>query len=89
MNCANTAIQVHGGSGYVDDYPVERYLRDARVTTLYEGTSQIQKLIIGRAVTGVNALVPWRWPPSPPRPAGPSASPGSTAPTPATRSRPS
>jgi alkylation response protein AidB-like acyl-CoA dehydrogenase len=49
---------VHGGSGYVDDYPVERYLRDARVTTLYEGTSQIQKLIIGRAVTGENALVP-------------------------------
>src|SRR3954469_23228714 len=42
---ANLAIQVHGGSGYVDDYPVERYLRDARVTTLYEGTSQIQKLI--------------------------------------------
>ena len=58
VHCANAAIQVHGGSGYVDDYPVERYLRDARVTTLYEGTSQIQKLIIGRAVTGVNALVP-------------------------------
>jgi len=58
VNCANNAIQVHGGSGYVDDYPVERYLRDARVTTLYEGTSQIQKLIIGRAVTGENALVP-------------------------------
>jgi butyryl-CoA dehydrogenase len=57
VKCANNAIQVHGGSGYVDDYPVERYLRDARVTTLYEGTSQIQKLIIGRAVTGVNALV--------------------------------
>jgi butyryl-CoA dehydrogenase len=56
VRCANTAIQVHGGSGYVDDYPVERYLRDARVTTLYEGTSQIQKLIIGRAVTGVNAM---------------------------------
>jgi alkylation response protein AidB-like acyl-CoA dehydrogenase len=54
---ANLAIQVHGGSGYVDDYPVERYLRDARVTTLYEGTSQIQKLIIGRAATGVNAMV--------------------------------
>src|ERR671933_381331 len=51
VECANKAIQVHGGSGYVDDYPVERYLRDARVTTLYEGTSQIQKLIIGRAVT--------------------------------------
>jgi len=58
VRSANTAIQVHGGSGYVDDYPVERYLRDARVTTLYEGTSQIQKLIIGRAATGVNALVP-------------------------------
>jgi alkylation response protein AidB-like acyl-CoA dehydrogenase len=58
VNCANTAIQVHGGSGYVDDYPVERYLRDARVTTLYEGTSQIQKLIIARSVTGINALVP-------------------------------
>jgi alkylation response protein AidB-like acyl-CoA dehydrogenase len=58
VRCANAAIQVHGGSGYVDDYPVERYLRDARVTTLYEGTSQIQKLIIGRALTGVNALVP-------------------------------
>jgi butyryl-CoA dehydrogenase len=56
VRCANTAIQVHGGSGYVDDYPVERYLRDARVTTLYEGTSQIQKLIIGRAMTGVNAM---------------------------------
>src|SRR3954466_13548863 len=58
VECANKAIQVHGGSGYVDDYPVERYLRDARVTTLYEGTSQIQKLIIGRAYTGINALVP-------------------------------
>ena len=57
VNCANTAVQVHGGSGYVDDYPVERYLRDARVTTLYEGTSQIQKLIIARAATGVNAMV--------------------------------
>jgi butyryl-CoA dehydrogenase len=58
VECANAAIQVHGGSGYVDDYPVERYLRDARVTTLYEGTSQIQKLIIGRGVTGINALTP-------------------------------
>jgi butyryl-CoA dehydrogenase len=56
IRSANNAIQVHGGSGYVDDYPVERYLRDARVTTLYEGTSQIQKLIIGRALTGVNAM---------------------------------
>jgi butyryl-CoA dehydrogenase len=58
VECANTAIQVHGGSGYVDDYPVERYLRDARVTTLYEGTSQIHKLIIGRDATGENAMTP-------------------------------
>ena len=56
QNCAHLAIQVHGGSGYVDDHPVERYYRDVRVTTLYEGTSQIQKLIIGRAETGLNAL---------------------------------
>ncbi len=58
LECANLAIQVHGGAGYVDDHPVERYFRDARVTTLYEGTSQVQKLIIGRAMTGISALVP-------------------------------
>jgi butyryl-CoA dehydrogenase len=58
LECANMAIQVHGGAGYVDDHPVERYLRDARVTTIYEGTSQIQKLIIGRQVTGISAMVP-------------------------------
>ena len=56
--CANEAIQVHGGAGYVDDHPVERWFRDARVTTLYEGTSQIQQLIIGRALTGIDALTP-------------------------------
>jgi len=59
VECANAAIQVHGGSGYVDDHPVERYLRDARVTTLYEGTSQIQKLIIGRDATGISAFLPY------------------------------
>jgi alkylation response protein AidB-like acyl-CoA dehydrogenase len=58
VRCANNAIQVHGGYGYIDEYPVERYMRDARVTTLYEGTSQIQKLIIGRYATGINALIP-------------------------------
>jgi alkylation response protein AidB-like acyl-CoA dehydrogenase len=57
VECADLAIQVHGGAGYVDDHPVERYLRDARVTTIYEGTSQIQKLIIGRAATGINAML--------------------------------
>ncbi|MEV7430473.1 acyl-CoA dehydrogenase family protein [Nocardioides sp. NPDC092400] len=57
VRAANNAIQVHGGAGYVDDHPVEKYLRDARVMTLYEGTSQVQKLLIGRAETGINAFV--------------------------------
>ena len=43
-----TALQIHGGAGYVQDYPLERYARDARVTTIYEGTSEIQRLIIAR-----------------------------------------
>jgi alkylation response protein AidB-like acyl-CoA dehydrogenase len=56
VRAANHAIQVHGGAGYVDDFPVAKYLRDARVMTLYEGTSQIQKLLIGRAETGISAF---------------------------------
>ncbi len=56
--CSDKAIQVHGGAGYSREHPVERYYRDARVTTIYEGTSQIQQLIIGRAVTGIDALKP-------------------------------
>ncbi len=57
VRAANAAVQVHGGYGYVDEYPAGKYLRDARVTTLYEGTSEIQKLIIGRALTGESAFV--------------------------------
>jgi alkylation response protein AidB-like acyl-CoA dehydrogenase len=53
---ANNCVQAYGGYGYVDEYPAGKYLRDARVTTLYEGTSQVQKLIIGRALTGINAF---------------------------------
>jgi alkylation response protein AidB-like acyl-CoA dehydrogenase len=56
VRAANAAVQIHGGYGYIDEYPVGKYLRDARVTTLYEGTSQIQKLIIGRALTGEDAF---------------------------------
>ncbi|MCC5581475.1 acyl-CoA dehydrogenase family protein [Microtetraspora sp. AC03309] len=56
VRAANNALQVFGGYGYVDEFPVGKYLRDARVTTLYEGTSQIQQLLIGRALTGVNAF---------------------------------
>ncbi|MFF8744760.1 acyl-CoA dehydrogenase family protein [Streptomyces californicus] len=56
VRCANNALQVFGGYGYIDEYPVGKLLRDARVMTLYEGTSQIQKLVIGRALTGVSAF---------------------------------
>ncbi len=56
VRCASNALQVYGGYGYIDEYPVGKLLRDARVMTLYEGTSQIQKLIIGRALTGVSAF---------------------------------
>jgi alkylation response protein AidB-like acyl-CoA dehydrogenase len=53
---ANNCVQAYGGYGYIDEYPAGKYLRDARVTTLYEGTSQVQKLIIGRALTGISAF---------------------------------
>jgi len=46
MKVATKAIQVHGGYGYMKDYPVERYFRDAKITELYEGTSEIQRLVI-------------------------------------------
>jgi alkylation response protein AidB-like acyl-CoA dehydrogenase len=56
VRAANNAVQVYGGYGYVDEFVVGKLLRDARVTTLYEGTSQVQKLLIGRALTGVSAF---------------------------------
>ncbi|MGW3560713.1 acyl-CoA dehydrogenase family protein [Streptomyces sp. NPDC000963] len=56
VRAANNALQVFGGYGYIDEYPVGKLVRDARVMTLYEGTSQIQKLVIGRALTGVSAF---------------------------------
>lgn len=46
----NSAVQIHGGYGYCQDYPVERFLRDARITEIYEGTSEIQRLVISRNV---------------------------------------
>jgi alkylation response protein AidB-like acyl-CoA dehydrogenase len=42
------AVQIHGGAGYIDEFPVERYLRDARVQTIYEGTSEVQRIVIAR-----------------------------------------
>ena len=56
VRAANACVQAHGGYGYIDEYAAGKYLRDARVTTLYEGTSQIQQLIIGRALTGISAF---------------------------------
>jgi alkylation response protein AidB-like acyl-CoA dehydrogenase len=50
VECALEAIQVHGGYGYVREYLVERYLRDAKITEIYEGTSEIQHLVIARAL---------------------------------------
>jgi alkylation response protein AidB-like acyl-CoA dehydrogenase len=56
VRAARNAIQLHGGVGYVREYPVERYLRDALALTLYEGTTQVQKLIIGRDTLGMSAF---------------------------------
>lgn len=50
VECALDAIQVHGGYGYSKEYPVERFLRDAKVTQIYEGTSEVQKLVIAKAL---------------------------------------
>ena len=57
VRASNLAVQAFGGYGFIDEYPVQKYLRDARVMTLYEGTSQVQKLLIGRSETGINAFV--------------------------------
>ncbi|GAB2996587.1 acyl-CoA dehydrogenase family protein [Amycolatopsis acidiphila] len=56
VQVTNNCLQVFGGYGFIDEYPVGKYVRDARVLTLYEGTSQVQKLIIGRDLTGIDAL---------------------------------
>jgi len=50
FRACDKAVQIHGGYGYIDEFPVERYLRDSRVQTLYEGTSEIQRLVIAREV---------------------------------------
>lgn len=50
VDAALEAIQIHGGYGYVKDYPVERYLRDAKITEIYEGTSEVQRIVIARSL---------------------------------------
>jgi alkylation response protein AidB-like acyl-CoA dehydrogenase len=54
MFCAHTAVQIHGGAGYSRELPVERFFRDAKITEIYEGTSEIQRLVISRAELGGN-----------------------------------
>jgi len=56
MQAADRAIQIHGGYGYSDEFPVERYYRDARVAPLFAGTNEIQKLIIAQHALGLNAI---------------------------------
>jgi alkylation response protein AidB-like acyl-CoA dehydrogenase len=50
VDAALEAIQIHGGYGYVKDYPVERFLRDAKITEIYEGTSEVQRIVIARGL---------------------------------------
>jgi alkylation response protein AidB-like acyl-CoA dehydrogenase len=53
MFCAHAAVQIHGGMGYSKELPIERYFRDAKITEIYEGTSEIQRLVISRAELGL------------------------------------
>lgn len=52
------AIQIHGGYGYLEDYPVQRFYRDARITQIYEGTSEVQRMIITRGLVDYNGFCP-------------------------------
>ena len=58
MKSSIEAVQVHGGYGYVKEYHVERLMRDAKITQIYEGTSEIQRLVIARAVTKGDVYIP-------------------------------
>ena len=51
MRVTTDAIQVLGGAGYVEDFPAERYFREAKVMQIFEGTNQVQRIVIGRSLT--------------------------------------
>jgi hypothetical protein len=50
MEVTTNAVQILGGYGYMRDYPVEKYMRDAKITQIYEGTNQVQRLVVARAL---------------------------------------
>jgi alkylation response protein AidB-like acyl-CoA dehydrogenase len=50
LEVANEAVQIHGGNGYVSEYHVERMMRDSKITQIYEGTSEIQRIVISRGL---------------------------------------
>jgi alkylation response protein AidB-like acyl-CoA dehydrogenase len=52
MEITTNAVQILGGAGYVRDYPAERYMRDIKVSQIFEGTNQIQRVVIARALLG-------------------------------------
>ena len=52
VKVATDAVQIFGGYGYTREYPVERFMRDAKITQIYEGTQQIQRIVIARAMVG-------------------------------------
>jgi alkylation response protein AidB-like acyl-CoA dehydrogenase len=57
VEVALEAVQIHGGYGYIKEYPVERYLRDAKLGTIGEGTSEVQRLVIARLLLGLKPVV--------------------------------
>jgi alkylation response protein AidB-like acyl-CoA dehydrogenase len=57
VQIALEALQIHGGYGYIKEYPVERYLRDSKLGTIGEGTSEVQKLVIARGLLGLKGMV--------------------------------
>ena len=60
MKVTTEAVQVFGGYGYTKDYPVERYMRDAKITQIYEGTQEIQRLVISRMINKINVMAIYR-----------------------------
>jgi len=57
IRVTSKAIELHGALGLMEDYPIERYFRDARSLTIPDGTTNIQKLVVGRRLTGISAIV--------------------------------